>query len=136
MTLGITVVMIWFKVPVRGNLIYLLITSLIFLAAILAYALLISTIATTQQQAMFFAWFSMVTFILLSGLLTPLENIPAGIRFLADINPVRYLISIIREIFLKGNGIEYFYPDLLALLAIALVIFSISTFNFKRFISK
>lgn len=136
MTIGIAVVMIWFKVPVRGNLIYLLITAFIFLAAILSYALLISTIASTQQQAMFFAWFSMVTFILLSGLLTPLENIPSGIRFLADINPVRYLITIIREIFLKGNGIEYFYQDLLALLAIALVIFTISTLNFKRFISR
>ncbi|MCK4836959.1 MAG: ABC transporter permease, partial [Candidatus Aminicenantes bacterium] len=67
MSLGIAVVMIWFKVPVRGNLIYLFITAIIFLSAILSYALLISTIASTQQQALFFSWFTMITFILLSG---------------------------------------------------------------------
>ncbi len=134
--LGIAVVMLWFQVPVRGNLLYLLLSAVIFLPAILSYALLISTIASTQQQALFFSWFSMVTFILLSGLLTPVENIPAHIRFLADINPLRYLIKIIREIFLKGNGIEYFYKDLLVLALIAVVVITLSTLNFKRFISK
>ena len=136
MALGIVVVMAWFRVPMRGNVFYLFLAAVIFLFAILSYALLISTIASTQQQAMFFAWFSMVTFILLSGLFTPVDNIPAGLRFLADINPVRYLIQIIREIFLKGNGVEYFYKDLLSLLAISTVLMTVSTLNFKRFISK
>ena len=135
-SLGIAVVMLWFKVPVRGNLLYLLLSAVIFLSAILSYALLISTIASTQQQALFFSWFSMITFILLSGLFTPVENIAPGIRLIADINPVRYLIQIIREIFLKGNGIEYFYRELLSLLAIAGVVITISILNFKRFISK
>lgn len=136
MSLGIAVVMIWFRVPVRGNLIYLFLASVIFLAALLAYALLISVITSTQQQALFFAWFTMLTFMLLSGLFTPIENIPSGLRILADINPIRYLIKIIREIFLKGNGIEYFYKELLYLLAIASVTISVSVFNFKRLISK
>ena len=136
MSLGIAVVMIWFRVPVRGNLIYLLLASIIFLSALLAYALLISVITSTQQQALFFAWFTMLTFMLLSGLFTPIENIPSGLRILADINPIRYLIKIIREIFLKGNGIEYFYKELLYLLAIASVTVSVSIINFKRLISK
>lgn len=136
MSLGIAVVMIWFRVPVRGNLIYLLLASIIFLSALLAYALLISVITSTQQQALFFAWFTMLTFMLLSGLFTPIENIPSGLRILADINPIRYLIKIIREIFLKGNGIEYFYRELLYLLVIASVTVSVSIFNFKRLISK
>jgi len=136
MSIGITVVMLWFKIPVRGNLLYLLISAIIFLPAILSYALLISTVASTQQQALFFSWFSMVTFILLSGLFTPVENIHPTLRILADINPLRYLIKIIREIFLKGNGIEYFYNDLLILLFITFVLISLSTLNFKRFISK
>jgi ABC-2 type transport system permease protein len=135
-TLGIAAVMLWFQVPMRGNPLYLLLAAIIFLPAVLSYALLISTIASTQQQALFFSWFSMITFILLAGLFTPVENIKPGIRILADINPVRYLIKIIREIFLKGNGIEYFYKDLLALLLITIVIITISTLNFKRFISK
>jgi ABC-2 type transport system permease protein len=136
MFLGIGVVVFWFRVPVRGNLLYLLLASVVFLAAILSYALIISTIASTQQQGLFFAWFSMVTFILLSGLFTPTQNVPAAFQWLVKINPVAYLIKIIREIFLKGNGIEYFYKDLVALGVIAFVITSISLFNFKRFISK
>ncbi len=136
MSLGILVVVFWFQIPVRGNLLFLLLAAVIFLAANLSYALLISTLTSTQQQALFFSWFSMLTFILLSGLFTPVENIPSGLRILADINPLRYLIKIIREIFLKGNGIEYFYQDILALMAIAAVVITISTLNFKRFISK
>jgi ABC-2 type transport system permease protein len=108
----------------------------VFLAALLAYALMISTIASTQQQALFFAWFSMVSFILLSGLFTPTENVPDAFRFLVEINPLVYLIKIIREIFLKGTGIAYFWKDLVALGVIATVITSISLVNFKRFISK
>lgn len=136
MFIGIGVVVAWFEVPIRGNLLYLLLASMVFLAAILSYALMISTIASTQQQALFFAWFSMVTFILLSGLFTPTENVPAAFQWIVKINPVAYLIKIIREIFLKGNGIEFFYKDLTALIVIAAVIISLSLFNFKRFVSK
>ena len=136
MSLGIGVVILWFRVPVRGNLVYLLLASLIFLSALLAYALLISIIASTQQQALFFAWFTMLTFILLSGLFTPIDNIPFGMRILADINPIRYLIKIIREIFLKGNGIEFFYKELIYLMGIATAAITASIFNFKRLISK
>lgn len=136
MCLGVAVVMFWFQIPVRGNLLYLLLAAFIFLGAILSYALLISTLAATQQQALFFSWFSMVTFILLSGLFTPTENVPSGLQFLVKINPLAYLIKIIREIFLKGNGIEYFYRDLISLVVIAVVIMAISLLNFKRFVSK
>ncbi|MFC2170110.1 ABC transporter permease [Acidobacteriota bacterium] len=136
MGLGITVVTQWFRIPIRGNLLDLLIAALIFLPAILSYAFLISTLASTQQQALFFSWFSMVTFLLLSGFFTPVDNIPRGIRILADINPLRYLLNIIREVFLKGNGIAVFYGDLLALASIAGVVLLFSTLIFKRAISK
>ncbi|MCP5102139.1 MAG: ABC transporter permease [bacterium] len=136
MVIGLMVVMFGFRIPVRGNLLYLLLASFIFLGAILSYALLISTLVSTQQQALFFAWFSMITFILLSGLFTPTENVPAGLQFIVKINPLAYLIKIIREIFLKGNGIEYFYKDLLSLTAITVVLMTVSLFNFRRFISR
>jgi ABC-2 type transport system permease protein len=136
MVIGLLVVKMWFQIPVRGNLLYLLIAALMFLASILSYALLISTIVSTQQQALFFSWFSMVQFILLSGLFTPTENVPVGLQFLVKINPLAYLIKIIREIFLKGNGIEYFYRELLALALITAGIMIISLLNFKRLVSK
>jgi len=136
MSFGVAVVMFWFRIPVRGNLLYLVLSAVIFLCAILSYALLISTLVSTQQQALFFAWFSMITFILLSGLFTPTQNVPGWLQFIVKVNPLAYLIKVIREIFLKGNGIEYFYKDLLALVVIAVVIMSVSLLNFKRFIAK
>jgi ABC-type polysaccharide/polyol phosphate export permease len=57
-------------------------------------------------------------------------------RCLADINPLRYLIRIIREIFLKGNDITYFINDLLIMSGITALILSLSLFNFKRMVSK
>lgn len=136
MFIGIGVVMVVFHIPLRGSLVTLLLSAVIFLFAILSYALLISIISTSQQQALFFSWFSMVIFILLSGLFTPVENIPPAFHWLADINPLRYLIEIIREIFLKGNGIAYFYKELLILLGITGVVFSLSLLNFKRMVTK
>jgi len=136
MVIGIVVVILVFGIPLRGSLLYLFLAAVIFLFAVLSYALLISTLCSSQQQALFFSWFSMVTFLLLAGLFTPVENIPKGLHWIADINPLQYLIKIIREIFLKGNGIEYFYKDLLILGAITITVLSLSLLNFKRLISK
>jgi ABC-2 type transport system permease protein len=130
------VVILVFGIPLRGSLFHLLIAAVIFLFAILSYALLISTLSSSKQQALFFGWFSMVTFLLLSGLFTPVENIPPAFRWLADINPLRYLIQIIREIFLKGNGIAYYGRELAIMGAITVVVLSFSLLNFKRLISK
>ena len=134
--IGTLVVMLWFHIPVRGKMIYLFLSAFIYLFAILSYGMLISVFSTSQQQSLFFSWFSIITFILLSGLFTPLENIPFGFRWLVRINPLSYLIRIIREIFLKGNGIESFYGDLIALGIIAAVITFISVTNFRKFILK
>ncbi len=136
MVIGLLVVVLWFGIPFRGSLFYLLVAALVYLAAILSYALLISVLSTTTQQSMFFAWFSLMLFLLMSGFFTPVANIPQPLRLLADINPLRYLIQIIREIFLKGNGIAYFWKDLLALAGIAASLVSVSLLNFKRFISR
>lgn len=136
MVIGLVVVVLWFDIPFRGSLFYLFLAALVYLAAILAYALLISVLSATTQQAMFFAWFSLMIFLLMSGFFTPVENIPPALRLVADVNPLRYLIQIIREIFLKGNGIAYFWKDLLALAAIAVTLVSVSLLNFKRFIAK
>jgi ABC-2 type transport system permease protein len=139
MAIGVAVVVLWFRIPIRGSLAVLLLVSVIYLAAILSYALIISTLVANQMQAMFFTWFSMMTFLLLGGFLTPLDNVRStapALMLLADINPFRYLIEIIREIFLKGNGIAYFWGQLLALAGIAVGLTTLSLLNFKRFISR
>jgi ABC-2 type transport system permease protein len=136
MVIGLAVVVLWFAIPFRGSFLYLLAAAVVYLAAILACALLISVLSATTQQAMFFAWFTLILFLLMSGFFTPVENIPQPLRLLADVNPMRYLLKIIREIFLKGNGIAFFWKDLLALSAIAAALLTVSLLHFKRFVTK
>lgn len=136
MLIGLLVVVLWFGIPFRGGVPVLFLAALVYLTAILSYALLISVLSSTAQQAMFFSWFSLIIFLLMSGFFTPVDNIPYPLRLLADINPMRYLVQIIREIFLKGNGIAYFWRELLAMGAIAVTLVSLSLLNFKRFIAK
>lgn len=136
MSLGLLVVKLWFGIPFRGSLIWLFTAAVLFLCAILAYALLISTLARTQQQALFFSWFSMITFILLSGLFTPIESMAPFVERLSVINPLRHLIQTIRDILLKGNGWEQIKDELAILALIATVILSLSALSFRRLIRR
>lgn len=136
MTVGIVAVILFFGVPLRGPVPDLALALLVFQFSLLAIGQLISTLASTQQEGMFFAWFCMLTFLLLSGFMTPVENIPAAMRWLVAINPLYYVLRIIREVFLKGNGIVYFWQDLLALVAIAGVAVSTSLAVFRRLVRR
>lgn len=136
MILGLFVVKIIFNIPFRGSFFWLLTASTLFLSAILAYALLISTLARTQQQALFFSWFSMITFILLSGLFTPVESMAPIIERLSMVNPLRHLIQTIRDILLKGNGWAQIHDELAVLGIISLVILSVSALSFRRLIRR
>lgn len=132
MTLGIIVVILFFHVSPRGNLAYLFLAALVYLFSLLSVGFLISLLSQSQQQALFFCWFTMLLFLMLSGLLTPVENIPGAFRWLTIINPLRYLITIIREIFLKGNGLSYFYQEIIIMAGLGLVTFLLSLGIFRR----
>lgn len=136
MTLGLGVVTLVFQVVPKGNLAYLFLAALVYLFSLLSVGFLISLLSQSQQQALFFCWFTMLLFMMLSGLLTPVENIPAAFRWLTYINPLRYLIAIIREIFLKGNGLAYFWQDMLLMAGLGLIIFTLSLSLFRRSVIK
>jgi ABC-2 type transport system permease protein len=78
----------------------------------------VSTISATQQQAMITAsFFFLLPMIFLSGFIFPIENMPEPIQQLTYLIPLRYFLVILRGIFLKGVGLETFWPDALALFA-------------------
>ena len=110
----------WFHVPMRGSLVLLFISLLIYLLSFLALGLLISTISRTQQQALVTTMFFTFPTILLSGFIFPINNMPTIIQYITYLNPLRYFLVIIRGIFLKGVGLEVLWPHLAALLALGL----------------
>ena len=122
----------WFDVPIRGSLLLLLVCTAIYLLSVLGTGLFISTISKTQQQALMAAMFFNMPAILLSGFAFPLENMPAVFQYLTYVNPLRYFLIIIRGVFLKGNGVSVLWPQMTALLAIGVVVISLSALRFRK----
>jgi len=106
----------WFEVPMRGSLVLLFALTLVYLLSTLGLGLFVSTISSTQQQAMMTTTFFFLTpMIYLSGFIFPIENMPAVIQPFTYLIPLRYLLVILRSIFLKGIGLEVLWPQALAL---------------------
>ncbi|MBM3211919.1 ABC transporter permease [Candidatus Poribacteria bacterium] len=122
----------WFKVPFRGNVLLLLVLSLLFLSNTLGSGILISTISRTQQQALMTSLFVIMPWIILSGFVFPIENMPLGIQYLTYLIPLRYFLIIIREIVLKGSGLSVLWPQALAMVVLGGIILSFSIFRFNK----
>jgi ABC-2 type transport system permease protein len=122
-----------FGVPLRGSFLLLLALTMLFLLNTLGLGLLVSTLVETQQQAMMAAVFTaMVPMIYLSGLIFPIENMPAPIQLMTYAVPLRYYAEIIRGVFLRGSGIGVLWPEAAALLAMGLVILALASLRFRK----
>jgi ABC-2 type transport system permease protein len=130
--LVISVVTLWFRVPVRGSLPLLFLLSLVFIITMLGLGLLASTISRTQQQAMMTAVFFMLPMMILSGFIFPIENMPRLIRVFTLAVPLRYYYVIIRGIFLKGVGLWALWDEAGALIIFGAAILTLSVLRFRK----
>jgi ABC-2 type transport system permease protein len=121
-----------FQIPLRGNLLFLLACTVLYLMTTLGIGLFISTISQTQQQAVMSSFFFNTPAFMLSGFAFPIRNMPLGVQYLSYLNPVRYLIEIVRGVFLKGTGIAVLWPQMLILLAYGSLILGASTLRFHK----
>jgi ABC-2 type transport system permease protein len=122
-----------FEIPVRGGILQLLIVCLIFIVSSCSVAVFISTLAKTQQQAMMGSLMFLFPALFLSGLIFPIENMPIYVRWLANLNPLYYLLALLRNIMLKGTDFIFLIKNCGALIIIGsvLAIFSARKFNSK-----
>ena len=100
-----TVALAWFGIPLRGAIVALVLASLVLLASTQGLGLLISSYAGTQQQAMLSAMFFIMPMTVLSGFAFPIRNMPEPVQLLTWVDPLRYYLVVVRDIFLKGTGI-------------------------------
>ena len=105
LALGLLVGHLVFGVPIRGSALLLLFAAAVYLTVALAIGLLISTGVETQQQAMFVSFFILMIYLLMSGLLTPIDSMPHWVQVLSEVNPVRHFVSISRAVLVKGAGL-------------------------------
>lgn len=132
--IGLALGVAWlaFGVPVRGSLfLFFLAASLCVLCGI-GLGMMIATFTRTQQQAQLMSFFTNPPLALLSGATTPIEAMPNWLQPMTAINPVKHFAIISRGILLKGIGVDVLYPQLLALAAIALVMVSVSAWQFRK----
>ena len=122
----------YFDLPFVGKFSVLIVFVAIFLLAMLGLGLFIATMTSTQQQAMFITWFFMVLFILLSGLFTPIENMPDWTQALTRFNPIRYLIEVLRMVMLKGSSFSDISSQIYAMIAFAIGINTLAVIKYKK----
>jgi len=123
---------IFFKVPINGSLMLLLVLSALFLITTLGIGLLISTIANTQQEAMLTTMFTILPSIFLSGFFFPLAAMPIWLQAASYAIPLRYFLIISRSIILKGAGVSSIWGEIIALILFALVVMSAAAFRFRK----
>ena len=123
---------LWFKVPIRGNLLLLGLLSGLFLVSSLGIGLLISTIANTQQEAMLSVMMTLLPSIFLSGFFFPLEAMPKVMQWLSYLMPLRYYLVIIRSLLLKGVGADMLKGDILALAIFGTTIMTAAALRFRK----
>ena len=131
LALGLAIGWLVFNIPFEGSLLLFFACSAIFLVAVLGLALFFSTLASTQQQFLFIAFFFVMIFVLMSGIFTPTESMPIWAQQFNWFNPVAYLMRINRMVMLKGSGFTDIARDmgLLSVLAVAYISIAIRAYR-------
>ncbi|MDD5691820.1 MAG: ABC transporter permease [Candidatus Omnitrophica bacterium] len=133
LAVGVLMARFLFGLPFRGSYTLLIILSSLFLTGALSLGIFISVIARTQLMASQLA--SLATLIptmLLSGFIYPIFNMPKFVQAVTYLVPARYYIVVLRDLFLKGNGIATIWDEALFLLLFAFFMFNFALRRFKK----
>ncbi|MFH0821904.1 MAG: ABC transporter permease [Pseudomonadota bacterium] len=122
----------WFAPPFRGSMVFFCFCSLIHIFTCLGLGMFVSSFCRTQQQAMLTSFMILQPSVLLSGFMFPIENMPQVIQYVTYLNPLRYFLLILREIFLKGMGWEVLWPQIIPLAAMAVTFLTLASFTLKK----
>ncbi len=132
LTVGLLIAKTIFNVPMLGNIGLIYLFTSVYLFVVLGIGLFISNHTETQQQAMFIAWFFAVLFILMSGLFTPIESMPGWAQTITLFNPIRYYVTIIRMILLKGASFSDISTPFFIIAFYAFAINGFAVWSYKK----
>ena len=128
----LTIAVFWFGVPVNGSVALLLVLSAVFLVTCLGIGIFVSSVSNTQQEAMLLVFFTLLPSIFLAGYLFPIEAMPNFLQTISYLIPLRYMVSIMRGIIVKGVGMEVLAGQVGALLIFGVVIMAFATRRFRK----
>jgi ABC-2 type transport system permease protein len=121
-----------FGLPVRGALWLFTVAGAFASLAGIGIGVMIATVSRSQQQAQLLTFFVNPPLTLLSGATSPIENMPNLFQHLSYLDPLRYMVMIVRGVTLKSAPWSALWPNLLALVVFAVVLFSISAWRFRK----
>lgn len=127
-----TVGTLWFHVPFRGSLFVLLTGAVLFLLCMLGAGLLISTVSSTQQQAMVTSFFFIMPAITFSGFGFPISTMPEWLQYLTYLSPLRYFLVVLRGTYLKGVGFNILWPQMLTMFLFGIGLLTLAVLRFHK----
>jgi len=131
-TLVLLVAQLWFRIPFEGSFVTLYAGLVLFLLAAVGIGLLVSSFVATMQQAMLFSFVLLMPFTLLSGLTTPIGNMPPVLQYFTYGNPLRYAIDIAHRVYLEGATLAHIAPDLWPLAIMAALTLPVASWMFRH----
>jgi len=123
---------LWFHVPIRGSIGLLLALAGLFVITSLSLGLLISTAARTQREAQTLGMLIQLPSMFLSGFFFPIAAMPPVLQAISVLIPLKYFLTIVKAIVLKGVGLQLLMPEVLALVVFALVTMVIAVSRFRK----
>jgi ABC-2 type transport system permease protein len=103
LTLGSLIAWLIYGLVPAGSFAVIYLFAAIYMIAFTGLGLAVSTVSSTQHQAMFTAFFFLIIFALMSGLFTPIDSMPGWAQKMTLFNPIRYFIEVMRMVYLKGS---------------------------------
>jgi ABC-2 type transport system permease protein len=131
-TIILLVTRFWFGVPMAGAPVQLYAALALFTVACVGIGLAISAVAANMQQAMLYTFVLVMPMMLLSGLTTPVRNMPEALQVLTWANPLRFGIDMVQRIYLEGVGLAVVWRDTIPLLAIATLALPLAAWLFRN----
>ncbi|MBK7034994.1 MAG: ABC transporter permease [Bacteroidetes bacterium] len=132
LTIGLLISRFVYGIIPAGNLGLIYLFSAVYLFAVLGIGLLISTIAESQQQAMFISFFFLMIFILMGGLYTSIDGMPYWAQIITKFNPVTYFIEVMRMIVMKGSTLRDMQSQFAAMGIMAVVFNGWAVINYSK----
>ena len=126
------IAVLWFGIPLLGSLAALYLGLALFLLSAVGIGLMISALAVTQQQGLLGAFLFMVPAVILSGFATPIANMPAAIRLITLLDPLRYFLVVLRELFLEGTPVTALVHQLWPMALIGLASMTLAGWLFRH----
>ncbi len=133
--LALTLGLVVFHLPFRGNLLLFFTLSAVYVFVGISLGMMLATIARSQQQVLLTSFFINMPLVQTSGAIAPIEAMPPFFQYLSLLNPLRHYITIVRGILLKGVGFDVLWMHVLALVGFAVALMTISVKRFRSQLS-